>query len=367
MRPFRGIGTRLLLADIVVVAIGAVTLLLTVGIVAPAAFDWAMGRAMSGSTAMDNAQTAIDRATFQDAVRVSLIIAGIAATIAAVAVSVALSFRLSRPIRRLAQAGRRIASGRYAERVAMWSGDEIDRLAESFNTLAESLETMERRRLEVVGDVAHELRTPLATLNGYLEGLEDGVIEPGDATWKLLHEATARMAGLVESLQELWRAEARQLPLSIEPVDLGAVAAAAVQRWSAVADGRSVEIRLDATRAQVAMADRERLKEVVDILLSNASRYTAEGTVITVSVRGDDESVTLSVDDQGPGLTEEQRAKVFEHFYRIDPSRSRALGGSGIGLAIAKALVGLMDGKIWAESAGPGEGATFRVELPRAR
>ncbi|MBI3749648.1 MAG: two-component sensor histidine kinase, partial [Chloroflexi bacterium] len=200
-----------------------------------------------------------------------------------------------------------------------------------------------------------------------LEGLQDGVIQPRDATWTLLRGETARMARLVNDLQELWRAEAKQLPLAIGPVDVSAVAAAAVDRFSAAASERAVELRLEATRAPSARADRERLTQVVDNLLSNAVRYTAQGTTITIGVRGDDENVTLSVADQGPGLTEEQRAKVFERFYRIDPSRSRALGGSGIGLAIAKALVGLMDGRIWAESEGEGRGATFRVSLPRVR
>jgi signal transduction histidine kinase len=234
--------------------------------------------------------------------------------------------------------------------------------------MAASLETTERRRLELVGDVAHELRTPLATLDGYLEGLEDGVITPADATWTLLRQETTRMSRLVNDLQELWRAEAKQLPLTLEAVDVDAVVAAAVERFSSVAAERSVAINLETRRPHLsARADRGRLTQVVDNLLSNAVRYTAEGTTVSVEVQGDGESVTLSVADEGPGLTEDQRVKVFERFYRIDPSRSRALGGSGIGLAIAKALVGLMDGRIWAESEGPGRGATFRVVLPRVR
>jgi signal transduction histidine kinase len=362
------LGTRLLLANIVVIAVGSVTLFLTVGFVAPAVFDAAMGHAMNGTSGMDGMMADLVRAAFQDATRTSLLIAVLAAAVAAVIVSVALSARLSRPIRRLAQASRRIAAGRYAERVVVTSADEIGELADSFNSMAASLETTERRRLELVGDVAHELRTPLATLDGYLEGLEDGVIKPADATWTLLRQETTRMSRLVNDLQELWRAEARQLPLTLEAVDVDAVVAAAVERFSSVAAERGVAIDLETRRPHPsARADRGRLTQVVDNLLSNAVRYTAEGTTVIVDVQGDAESVTLSVADEGPGLTEDQRVKVFERFYRIDPSRSRALGGSGIGLAIAKALVGLMDGRIWAESEGPGRGATFRVVLPRVR
>jgi len=363
----RRLGTRLLLAQLAVVAVGGLTLFLTVGLVAPGEFDVAMGSAMGGSGGMDAMMGTLVQTAFRDAVQTSLLLALLAASGAALVVSVALSTRLSRPIRRLAQASRRIAAGRYAERVPVTSGDEIGELADSFNTMAESLESTERRRLELVGDVAHELRTPLTTLDGYLEGLEDGVIEPRPATWTLLRRETARMARLVDDLQELWRAEAKQLPLAIEPVDVGALAEAAVERFSAIAGERAVELRLEATQALSVRADRERLAQVVDNLLSNAVRYTAEGTTVRVSVRGDAESVMLSVADQGPGLTEEQRARVFERFYRIDASRSRALGGSGIGLAIARALVSLMNGRIWADSEGPGHGATFRVALPRAR
>ncbi|MBI3746305.1 MAG: HAMP domain-containing protein [Chloroflexi bacterium] len=365
MRRVRRLGTRLLLANFVVIVVGGATLFLTVDLVAPGAFDAAMGHAMNGTGGMDEMMGGLVRAAFQDAVRTSLLLAVLAASVSAVVVSLALSTRLSKPISRLAQASRRIAAGRYAERVQMTSEDEIGELARSFNLMAASLETTERRRLELVGDVAHELRTPLATLDGYLEGLEDGVIQPREETWTLLRRETARMARLVNDLQELWRAEAKQLPLTIEPVDVGAVAAAAADRFSALASERAVELRLDTPPAPSALADRERLAQVLDNLLSNAVRYTAEGTTITIGVQGDREWVTLSVADQGPGLTEEQLAKVFERFYRIDPSRSRALGGSGIGLAIAKALVGLMDGRIWAESEGLERGATFRVALPR--
>jgi two-component system sensor histidine kinase BaeS len=367
MRRRRRLATRLLLAHLVVIAVGSITLFLTVGLVAPGAFDSAMGHAMNGMAGMDEMMRNLVRAAFQDAVQTSLLIAVLGASVAAVIVSLALSARLARPIGRLSQASRRIATGRYAERVPVTSEDEIGELADSFNTMAASLEATERRRVELVGDVAHELRTPLTTLDGYLEGLEDGIIEPRDATWTLLRHETTRMTHLVNDLQELWRAEARQLPLTIEPVDVAAVAAAAVVRFSAIAAERRVAVRLQTTRPGLAAVDRERLTQVVDNLLSNAVRYTAESTTVTVEVGGDDESVTLSVADQGPGLTAEQRVRVFERFYRVDPSRSRALGGSGIGLAIARALIGLMDGRIWADSEGPGRGATFRVALPRVR
>ena len=214
--------------------------------------------------------------------------------------------------------------------------------------------------------MAHELRTPLATLDGYLEGLEDGVIKPGEPTWKLLRGETARMARLVTDLQDLWRAEAKQLVLKIERVDVRVLVSAAIERHTAPAAERGIVLRLDADpMIPTVGADRDRLVQVLDNLLSNAVRYTADGTDVTVRVHSSPDTVTLSVADQGPGLSDEQRDRVFERFYRADPSRSRALGGWGIGLAIAKALVELMGGRIWAESEGAGTGATFNVALAR--
>lgn len=363
MSPRRGIRKRLLLSHLAVVVVGSVTLFLAVGLVAPGAFQSAMGHAMGG---MDEMMSSLVQTAFQDAVRTALVVAVIAAAAAAIVVSFALSTRLSRPIGRLAAASRRIASGRYAERVPVGSDDELGELAGSFNTMAASLEATERRRLQLVGDVAHELRTPLATLDGYLEGLEDGIIQPSDATWSLLRGETTRLSRLVNDLQELWRAEARQLVLKPEAIDVKALVSTALERFAATAAERGIVLRLDADAAVPHItADRDRLVQVLDNLLSNAIRYAADGTDVRVHLRKAPDQVTLSVADRGPGLTDEQRERVFERFYRADPSRSRALGGSGIGLAISKALVELMGGRIWAESDGPGHGSTFSVSLPR--
>ena len=359
----RRIRTRLLVSHLMVVVVGSATLFLAVGLVAPSAFDSAMGPSMGG---MGDMMSGLVRAAFQNAVQTALVVAVVFAAAAAIVVSFALSTRMSRPIGRLAEASRRIASGRYAERVPVTSDDELGELAESFNTMAASLEATERRRLQLVGDVAHELRTPLATLDGYLEGLEDGIIKPSDATWSLLRGETTRLSRLVNDLQELWRAEAKQLVLKLEPIDVKTLALVAIERYKAPAGERGIVLRLDADPAvPLVTADHDRFVQVLDNVLSNAVRYTADGTEVTVKLRTAIDAVVMSVVDQGPGLTDEQRERVFERFYRADPSRSRALGGSGIGLAITKALVELMGGRIWAASEGPGHGSTFHVSLPR--
>ncbi len=367
MRPDRRLWGRLLVSHLTVVAIGSATLFIAVGLVAPGAFDSAMGHVMTGMDGMSDMMGGLVREAFQEAVQTALVIAVTVAALAAVVVSVALSGRISRPIGRLAQASRRIASGRYAERVAVTSNDEIGELAESFNTMAASLEATERRRLQLVGDVAHELRTPLATIDGYLEGIEDGIVQPGDQSWALLRGETARLSRLVNDLQELWRAEARQLLVRIEPVDVRELASAVIERYAGPAGERGIRLRLESGPVvQPVMADRDRLVQVMDNLLSNAVRYTADDTAVVVRIRSASDNVTVSVADQGRGLTDEQRELVFERFYRADPSRSRALGGSGIGLAIAKALVELMGGRLWVESEGEGRGATFTVAMPPA-
>ena len=367
MKRGRRLGVRLLLAHLLVIAIGSLTLFLTVGLVAQGTFNAAMGHAVSGVGGMDHMMSDLVQTAFRDAVQTSLVIAVLAASVTAIAVSVALSARLSRPIGRLAEATRRIAAGRYAERVRATSDDEIGELADSFNTMAASLEATERRRLELVGDVAHELRTPLATLDGYLEGLEDGVIKPHQATWTLLRQETTRLSRLVNDLQELWRAEARQLPLVLVRVDVKAALMAVREQFATPAQDHGIKLRLDVPAMPLFVrADPDRLAQIIDNFVSNAIRYSPAGASVTLSAAMEGDEVTVDVTDEGPGLTEEQQRRVFERFYRIDPSRSRALGGSGIGLAIAKALAEMMGGRAWVESEGPGRGATFRLALPRA-
>jgi signal transduction histidine kinase len=362
MRPPRSLRARLLLANLVVAGASLGTVIVAVSLVGPGYFAEAMGHRPGDP--MGALMDAATRVAFSDAIRNALLAAGFIAVLASVFVSLALSTAIAGPVGRLAAAARRIAQGHYAERVPSDEQGEFGDLAASFNAMTGSLEATEQRRLQLVGDVAHELRTPLTTLDGYLEGLEDGVVEPSAATWRLLRAETARLTALVNDLQELWRAEAHQLPLTIEPVDVAGVAREVVERYGPQATSRQITIDADLADGLVARADRARLAQIIGNYLSNAVRYSPEGSNVTVTGKRAGPQIEVRVRDHGPGLTPEQRTQVFERFYRIDPSRTRALGGSGIGLAIARALAEAMGGSVRAESAGPGSGSTFLVALP---
>ena len=364
MRLPRRLRSRLVLSHLVVALAALGTVLVAVSLVGPGYFAEAMGHGPGDP--QGQAMDAATLAAFQDAVRTALIAALVIALLAAVVVALALSARIATPVTRLVEAARRIADGHYAERVPASGEGEVAELAARFNAMAGSLEATERRRLELVGDVAHELRTPLATLDGYLEGLQDGVVEPSAETWTLLRRETGRLTRLVADLSELWRAEARQLSLAIEDLDASQVARDVVEQFRPQAESRSLTVAAELPPGLVVRADRDRLAQVVANYLSNAIRYSPDGAAVTIEGRRAGGEIVISVRDTGPGLTPEQRAHVFERFYRIDPSRSRALGGAGIGLAIAHALAGAMGGRAWAESDGPGAGSTFSVALPAA-
>ena len=361
-----GFRARLVAANLVVIGVGAAVVFVGVGLLAPDLFDASMARAMgSGAMGMDAMMGDLVRASFQDSVRTALLVAVALAIVAAVGISAVLSAQVTRPLAQLAEAARNLAGGSYGERVRVRSGDEIGRLAASFNQMAASLQANEQRRTELVGDVAHELRTPLATLDGYLEGLEDGVIQAEQRTWTLLRAETSRLTRLVDDLQQLWRAEAGQLPLRPVALEAEPVLQSAADRFHVQAAVRSITLGIDAPKPLPAvLADPDRLGQVLDNFVSNALRYGPVGQEVVLRARPHGRGITLSVIDHGPGLTAEQCGQVFERFYRVDPSRSRALGGSGIGLAVARALAGAMGGRAWAESAGPGTGATFSVWLP---
>ena len=364
MRLPGGLRGRLLLANLIVAGAGLGTVVVAVSLIGPGYFAQAMGHRVGDP--MGAAMDVATRTAFDNAIRNALLAAGLIAVATSLVVSLALSSAIAGPVARLATAAGRLARGHYAERVPATGQDEIGELAASFNAMAGSLEATEQRRLELVGDVAHELRTPLATIDGYLEGLEDGVVAAVPETWRLLRGETARLTRLVNDLQELWRAEARELPLASEPFDAAPLVREVVERFGPQAATRGLTLALDVSDALLVRADRDRLAQILGNYLSNALRYTGDGTTVHVAARPSEGGVVFLVRDQGPGLSREQRAAVFERFYRVDPSRSRALGGSGIGLAIARALAQAMDGRVWAESAGPGTGATFAVELPAA-
>lgn len=358
-RRLRG---RLLLANLVVAGAAIGTVLVGVSLVGPGYFEEAMGHAPG-----DPAGQAMDELTlaaFRQATGAALLGATITAILAAVIVSLALATRVANPVSRLAGAAQRIAAGHYAERVPSGGEGEVAELATSFNQMSASLEATERRRLELVGDVAHELRTPLSTLDGYLEGLEDGVVQPTAQTWQLLRRETRRLTRLVNDLQELWRAEARELPLHLEAVDLGEAIAEVAERFGPLAAERQVGMVPEVVGAVAAWADRDRVVQIIGNYLSNALRYSAPGTRVTIGAGSAGEEARVWVRDVGPGLSAERRMRVFERFYRLDPSRSRSEGGSGIGLAIVRALAEAMDGHAWAESDGPGTGSTFWVAFP---
>ena len=359
----RSLRARLLVAFLVIVAASLGTVAVAVLLVGPGYFAEAMGH-MPGDP-MGEAMGQATQAAFTDAMRQALLAATIIAIATATVVSLAVAARIVRPIGALVAAARRIAGGHYAERVPVDEPGELGELATSFNDMAGSLEATERRRLQLVGDVAHELRTPLTTLDGYLEGLEDGVIEPSAETWRLLRAEAGRLTRLVADLSELWRAEARQLVLRVEAVDIAAVAREVAEGFALLVAGRGIHVDVPSAPA-LALADRDRVAQILGNYVSNAIRHAPDGSTITVSSESSDGRMRLAVTDRGPGLAPDQLEAVFERFYRVDPARSRSAGGSGVGLTIARALAEAMGGRAWAERPRDGVGVTFLLELPRA-
>lgn len=377
--PWTSLGWKLFLAFAAVIAVGVITVWVAIGFAAPRFFEQQMAGMMqmmggaggmmgsatgaTGSPSMDVAITA----AFREAVTQGLVVASVAAILMAVLASLFVTRRIVGPLQRLAAASQRIADGHYAERVPVTSRDELGDVARSFNAMATTLEATERRRRELIGDVAHELRTPIATLEGYLEGLLDGVVEPGPTTWARLHGEAGRLRRLVDDLQELSRAEAHQIPLTLRPTEPSAIVKVSVDRLAASFDEKGIVLHSEIPpELPPVRADADRAVQVLSNLLSNALRYTPAPGKVQLMLRALDGVVEFTVIDSGVGIAPVDLPRVFERFCRVDKSRSRALGGSGIGLTISKALVESMGGHISAVSAGPGQGSTFTFTLPRA-
>ena len=367
--PFRSLRGRLILAHLVVIGVGAATLLLVAQSTAPSIFDFhmAMMRGHMMEPIASNTFNAALRDAFQGSLNQALLVGGAAALVTALMATVVVTRQVAGPVQRLAAAARHLAAGHYAERVPSGDTTELDHLTHAFNDMAAALEESERRRLQLIGDVSHELRTPISTLEGYLDGLADGVVEPNEETWALLREEAGRVRRLVEDLHALWRTEASPLHLDLALIAPATLVETSVARLGPdfVAKGLTLTVNLPDGLPQV-RADRDRALQVFTNLLSNALRYTPAPGEVEVAVAREGAAVRFSVRDTGVGLAAEHLPRVFERFYRVDKSRSRAFGGSGVGLAIARSLVEAMGGRVWVTSRGADQGATFSFTLPAA-
>ena len=309
-------------------------------------------------------------ASLVSTVNESLIWTGVAAGALGVLLVSILSRRLLSPITTLGEVAQHLGSGDFSKRAPTEGAGELRQLSLTFNSMAANLEDAERQRRNLVADVAHELRTPVSNIQGYLEALKDGLLQPDEATITTIHGQVIHLGHLVEDLRLLAQAEAGALQLNRIPGRMQDVLQVCVEAVRPRAEAKGITLNLEAVDLMpMVEMDGTRISQVVNNLLENAIIHTPDGGSITVSVGYSgptgSEMVRVAVADSGPGIQSEDLARVFDRFFRADPSRARATGGVGLGLTIAKQLVGVHGGTIHVESIVP-TGARFVFELPVA-
>jgi two-component system OmpR family sensor kinase/two-component system sensor histidine kinase BaeS len=302
----------------------------------------------------------------------SLLQAGLLAGGLGVLLSLIIARSMSAPLTRLAGAARRIAQGRLEERVPVSGAQEFTHLAAAFNDMAHHLQQAETLRRNLVADIAHELRTPLTIIQGNLQAILDDVFPLDKAEIAGIYDETLILNRLIADLRDLAQAEAGQLDLNLEPVDLSALVGGQVELFAELARDKPVGLTAAVPAGlPPVLADADRLRQVLHNLLANAVRHTPANGIVTVAVEGSGDGpsgfVRITVADTGPGIAPADLPHVFDRFWRADKSRSRQQGGSGLGLAIARQWVEAHGGQIGVESQGvPGQGSRFWFTLPVA-
>lgn len=301
---------------------------------------------------------------FSRSVSVAVFGGGIVASFLATGLGIWYSRRITSPIIDLTRTTKKISRRELFHRVEVQGEDEIAELAKSFNDMLENLEYNETLRKNLVADVAHELRTPLAILRGNFESLQDGAIAPTPEVIISLHDEVLRMARLVGDLQELSLVEAGRLPLNLHPVDVPGLVEKVVEPVRNVAAMKNIALNFSLPeKLPRASIDQDRISQVLLNILNNALQHTPEDGNISVMVSCEESYLLVSIQDSGPGIPSGDLPYIFERFYRADKSRTRTAGGTGLGLAIAKGFVEAHGGRIWAENT-PAGGSVFRFSLP---
>ena len=299
-----------------------------------------------------------------DATNRSLVLAGAGAGLIGLLLVSLISQRMLGSVRSLTAASRKMGAGDLSQRVPEGSRDEVGQLARTFNAMAGQLQNAERQRRNMVADVAHELRTPLSNIQGYVEAVRDGVLKPDRSTIGTIHQQVLYLADIVEDLRLLTETEADDFRLSRGPGSLVETVRESVDGARAKAEAGGVVLSVDLpAESPMITFDRTGISQVVGNLLDNAVRHTPTGGTVTVSAAVGQSSASVTVADTGEGIPADVLPFVFDRFYRVDSSRSRATGGAGLGLTIARKLIEAHGGSIRAESE-VGRGARFTFELP---
>lgn len=357
-----GFGARLLVAQALVLLAGAVTTWVVAVVVGPAIFRDHLRRAGVSHTTSEAGH--VERA-FTASLTVSISIALVAATAAALAVTWYFSRRVQRSVAQVATAAEHVATGQFDARVDdPRLGREFAVLAASSNALAERLAATETTRRRMLADLAHEMRTPLATVDAHLEAVEDGVRTLDDDTLGVIRLSTHRLRRLAEDISAVSQAEEGGTYVDRRPVPAAQLVRAAVQTFEDRFAAGAVALEVQCSTSEQVLVDADRIGQVLTNLLENALRHTRPGGAVRVACTERDPCVELTVTDDGDGIAAEHLGHVFDRFYRTDTARAREHGGSGIGLSIARAIVRAHGGEISASSPGPGQGAAFTVRLP---
>ena len=291
--------------------------------------------------------------------------------VAVILASVLLATIIVRPIRALEVGTERVAEGKFEEVIAIKTGDELEELGESFNKMMAGLKRLEELKDEFVFIAAHELRTPVAAMKGYLSLVLDGTTgaineKTKDFVQKVLH-ANERLVQLVNDLLEVSRSEAGRLVIKVAPIDLATPIHEVLSELEKMAEEKKVELVHEAPPGlPKVLADPDRLKEVMINLVGNSIKYMGGSGTVTISYEPTTNTLITHIKDTGLGMSKEAQAKLFEKFYRVSTEKTKNITGTGLGLFIVKEIVEKMGGKIWAESEGEGRGSTFSFSLPIA-
>ncbi|MBZ4654357.1 MAG: two-component sensor histidine kinase [Peptococcaceae bacterium] len=281
----------------------------------------------------------------------------------AVLLGLGLSRALLAPLQNLVGAAREFSQGNLSHRLEIKGNPDFGEVFAAFNNMAENLSRQEKLRRELVADVAHELRTPLTILSGHLESMQEGIEEITPENITSLHDEVLRLRGLVDDLQQLSLAEAKQLPLSKQEVDMARFIRETFSLFEAEAKEKEVEMILRGECLPLLNIDKGRMRQVLINLLSNALRYVPQGGLIRADLKLEENHLLVKISDNGPGIEPEDLPYIFNRFYRGDKSRTRMSGGTGLGLAIAKGFVEAHGGSISVESV-LGKGTEFTIRLP---